>query len=534
VDGSTQEATTLVQMSLESLEQALTHPLSIPLASVSGRTGVLELVGQAGIAVAWPRIRVGAVGTAALPPHDVLLIFLDTFRADMLEGSPALAPNLAAFARKNLHFTTAMSTSSWTVPAVISTFTGLYPSALGMDHAIADGQMMLPIPSGASRLEVDLRRAGWDTWAIQTNPFLSYEDIKVGFRSYTYQFDGDAEEITAGAVKRISSPSCGPSFGYVHYLDPHLPYEIHPGLTVDGAGTASGSEAGDSLLQEASRLHQREPVLRWARTPERRQLIRRLYEGEVRHLDQQLGRLFEALEATGRMARTLVVIVSDHGEELWDHGGFEHGHGFHREVNEALMILHLPKGLQGQKPALGGSHRSTAGQQAQPAEGVERSREGWLSAEGTSPWRAHVMRRPASLVDIRKTVLSVLGLEAPSTAQGRNLLSEKGWNAARARFGEGILYGEGQRTVREGAWKLILGPGAQTRLYDLSSDAWEHRNRSAEKPGEVARLKALLVNHQQESLRMKLEVGADGARTSGGRALEPELREQLRALGYVQ
>jgi arylsulfatase A-like enzyme len=215
-----------------------------------------------------------------------------------------------------------------------------------------------------------------------------------------------------------------------------------------------------------------------------------------------MGRLLAGLEERGLMEKTVVLVASDHGEELWEHQeqerarGYEpvadHGHSLYRELVRVPGLLWVP----------GGS----------PA----------------------VVEEPAELADFAPTLLALLGVEPPPYP-GRDLLSgpvagalEEGppW------VGGFLLYGPERAAVRRGPWKLVVpvGGGGGSELYDLEGDPGEHRDLAAERPERAAELRGLLQRVLAERRQLGRRLGLEPSRPA---QLDPERQESLRALGYV-
>jgi hypothetical protein len=151
------------------------------------------------------------------------------------------------------------------------------------------------------------------------------------------------------------------------------------------------------------------------------------YDGEISYMDHELGRLLTALDALA--GPTLLAVISDHGEELWEHGGFEHNHSLHEEVTRALLWVRIP-GQSGQK------HDT-----------------------------------PATLADLVPTLLPLVGLPTPTT-DGIDLLAGPGVDRGLP-LGH-VMYGPDRWGVVQQGHKYILNLGTgEERLYDLDADPGE-------------------------------------------------------------
>jgi tetratricopeptide (TPR) repeat protein len=251
-----------------------------------------------------------AIALAALPRPNVVLITIDTLRADHL-GSygapPGSTPALDALASEGLRFESAISPVPLTRPAHTSLLTGLYPP----EHGIRDN---LPatldpsIPTLATRLEA----AGYHTAAFVGSFLLGRgSGLEAGFDVFgdgSIAGAGDrigssaerrAEEVAFEALEYISTARA-PFFLWVHFYDPHAPY-VPPGA-FSGKG----------------------------------------YSGEIAYTDSQVGRLVDGLRARGLLDSTLVVATADHGEGLGDHGEDEHGVLVYEETLRVPLIVRGP------------------------------------------------------------------------------------------------------------------------------------------------------------------------------------------------
>ncbi|MGH7150489.1 MAG: sulfatase family protein, partial [Planctomycetota bacterium] len=264
-------------------------------------------------------------------------------------------------------------------------------------------------------------------------------------------------------------------FLWVHYLDPHLPY--------DAPGSARSVPL--SFLEDM-RVGRVAPA---GALPQAREA----YAEEVLYADREIGRLLAHLRARDLEKETLVVLTSDHGEEFGEHGGFEHGHSLHDEVLRVPLLLAFP-----------GSR--------------------------------HAGRRvgaTVSLLDLAPTILAVAGLPPDPGAEGSSLLPllEGGAEPApRAAFSESLLYGEEAKSIRTDRWRLILRNGeSEPLVLDHARDPAGERADRPEDP-EVRGLRDRLVEWAR---RMRAEARKLEARR-GAEPADAETERGLRALGYLR
>jgi len=320
-------------------------------------------------------------GNARPEAPDVVLITLDTFRVDRIGAygqSPTLTPEIDRLATEGVLFERALAAAPWTVPSIASILTGLpalehragMPSSSGMTYDRS------PLSPGHQTLAEDFAIAGYRTKAVVANAFLGKSmGVAQGFeecvnllsRAFVVGIleklpltrlisnlegvrrwgDYRAEGINNQALRWLAEESPEPLFLWAHYNDPHMPYQADPdvflpGNLVDGSLEKVPETGEDGLVVGeyfSSGVPVRSGVL-WLEQEDRQRLAEH-YDRAIRYVDKHLGRLFEALrERSKQRGRPLlIVLTADHGEELWDHGGFEHGHDYYQEVTGVPLIF---------------------------------------------------------------------------------------------------------------------------------------------------------------------------------------------------
>ena len=463
----------------------------------------------------------GSCGTAA-PEWDLVLVSLDTTRADHLgpfaPAALARTPALDALARESIVFEAAQSAATTTLCAHTTLMTGTWPHR----HGVARNGFTLN-PGNLTLAEV-LAAAGMDTRAFLGSFALEARfGFDQGFEVFDEAFEvfvgsGGADQnqrggpaVTAAALRSLSeAPPTAPLFLFAHYFDPHAPYappdasrpsDLPVGLVGDPLTVERAVRAGqrrdlgvDGPVPGLSGTVQAglSPALVRQHDPRPAELDRQLaalYAAEVEALDASLGALFEGLRKAGRWERTLVIVTGDHGETFTEHPDrWNHGLGVHQTVAHVPLMVRIPEG-----------HPLAA-------------------SRGTR------VREPVGTVDVLPTVCGLLGLEAPPTAHGvdlvphllrgeepprRALVTEatQPWqgleDGARAR-GQWLNWLK-PHAVREGRWKYVNAPYLQLEhLYDLESDPGEQRDLMAglepggspqdpEAAGALRRLRAQLL-----------------------------------------
>jgi arylsulfatase A-like enzyme len=187
--------------------------------------------------------------------------------------------------------------------------------------------------------------------------------------------------------------------------------------------------------------------------------------------------LRRGLEAAGRWEEALVVVVGDHGEEFWDHGGFEHGHSHYRELMHVPLIVKRPAGARGE-----------------------------------------VFDGRVRQIDVAPTVLDFAGLPVPTGLPGRVL----GPEGSRFAVGEGSLWAGNLVSARSDAGTLIFDRDSGEIVFFESGDTQERNGRHGEESADPGLLRLLRV----------LPTIPDAAAEE--QELTEEQREQLRSLGYIR
>jgi arylsulfatase A-like enzyme/Flp pilus assembly protein TadD len=265
----------------------------------------------------WP----GAGTPAPKGPLNVLLITLDTTRADHLGAygyAKGRTPVMDALAAEGIRFAHAQSPVPLTLPAHASIMTGAYPTFHGLRN---NGSYFLP-PQAETLAEI-LKSRGYRTAAFVSSFILdSRFGLDQGFETYNDQLDtgGDmkdlqserpAGEVVAAFDSWLTSAGAGPPFFcWLHFYDPHLPYEPPEPFKSDPA---------------------LEP-----------------YDGEIANVDLNLGRVFERLRSLGLYDSTLIVLAGDHGEGFGEHGEFGHGIFCYQETLAVPLLMRIP----GRRPKL--------------------------------------------------------------------------------------------------------------------------------------------------------------------------------------
>jgi arylsulfatase A-like enzyme len=354
---------------------------------------------------------------------NVLVYLVDTLRLDKLSAygyRRYTSPHITAFARDAVTFTQAMPQSSWTKPSVASLFTSSYPNVHGAQDALEGIDTELPT------LASTLQSSGYATSAFVANPVcLPQWGFDKGFDRYKhYGEDGtvyDDRVVVDDAIKNIQQMSNRPWFLYVHTFAPHGPY-----APPEPFNHYFASDTSDLTEFEAER---------------RRTLD--AYDGEVAFTDQLFGQMVAALKKEGVYDNTLIVFVSDHGEEFWEHGGTSHGHSLHEELLRVPLLIKLPES------------------------GVDALH---------APPRGIVQHNVVQLMDLAPTALTVVGEDTPETFSGRSIVTLLHGKTMQQRYGYASLLEDDYsiRAAKDDRYKYIrdLAEGTEN-WYDLRTDPTE-------------------------------------------------------------
>jgi arylsulfatase A-like enzyme len=456
-------------------------------------------------------------GACSQPPDtrpDLLLVVVDTLRADHLSAygyARPTSPGLDALAASGVLFEDNLAQSSWTLPSIASMFTGR--------HVFVNAQRLPDrVPSLAERL----RDAGYETAAFLGNPAVSalgaYDrgfDSFIG-RETTGNVTWDADDLR-GAVARWSEshPRTGkPRFLYLHFMDPHFPYEPRNPPAVAGKVELRD----DTLSAWVSALKAAGPG-----TPlydrfdeDRRHILEQIdrYDHEIATMDRSLAQILaEFGPAPGTAGRErLVVVAADHGETLWDHAH-----------HAAVVAKKVPAEQRTLREVFFRDHSYHLYQELLHTPLI-------VAGAGFAPGQR--IATPVENVDIVPTLLRAAGLPADPALDGR-ALQDVVAGVGRPRP---VLYSfcnEGTAVrLAENGWKFIFPTptgdsfGMRMQLYDLSRDTHERRDLVADSAAREI-LKKLLKLREDAAEAFRLYDDQDTESDA------PEQNAVLRELGYV-
>lgn len=465
--------------------------------------------------------RTGARPSAAAYAPNVLLVTVDTLRADRLGAygyAQDTSPTMDALAARGVLFSSAGVQWPKTWPSMASFMTGTHPKTNGI------GLVPRILPDSFVMLAEIFHRAGYDTAAVVANFNVGRSvGFDQGFDHFVESWEekwqeaspGETFENAPGRVKAFTDATLvtdqalrwlwdqhgseRPFFLWLHYMDPHGPY-LPP---TDYASLFEGAHASSPIPDRLLPAYQRQSA--GGRTITDLAHYQAQYDREIRYFDDQLGRLFEQVEQLD-VGPTLVVLTADHGESMGEHDYYlEHGELPYEPTAHVPLIVAGP--------------------------GVE------------DPGRS--VDAPVGLIDVAPTLVELAGLTVPEGFEGASLLGAL-QGRVDASLPEHVFMQSGtneespQLSVRRGRWKLIhvrfplerrVMTGSEYELYDLAADPGETRNLVDAEPDVVAELARVLDRWYGEGFRADRETRAPAIDVE---RLAPSEREMLKALGYIE
>ncbi len=401
---------------------------------------------------------------------NILLITLDTLRPDHLGcyGYKSIkTPNIDKLAKNGVLFSNAYSPAPITLPSHASIMTGQYP----IRHGVHDNGIFVLTDSAVTLAEI-LKEQGYNTGAILASYVLAAQfGLKQGFDYYNDHFnhhEGRApkaiesyrkgKEVTELAQKWLQKNYEDPFFLWVHFFDPHSPYDPP--------------------------------------APFNSQYENRPYDGEIAYLDQCLGKLFEKMQTLHLQDNTLIILVGDHGEGLWEHQEQTHGLFIYDTTIKVPLIFNYPTSIQ----------------------------------------KGAKVNSLVNTIDIMPTILETSGIKLKKiTYQGISLVplltgkkKDRGRNLYCAtRYPElNFNWAPLEGIITPDGWKYIEAP--KPEVYNLTKDPQEKSNLYSKNPKKTKSL-------QNKLLRLKKDISLKSNQQGDAKqiALSPETRERLRSLGYI-
>ncbi|HEX3036602.1 MAG TPA: sulfatase, partial [Thermodesulfobacteriota bacterium] len=442
----------------------------------------------------------------------VILLTVDTLRVDVLScydnQQSVPTPHIDQLAKDGVLFTKAISAAPWTLPSFSSIMTGLSPSV----HMTTKSSSRLP--DNLKTLAEYMRDSGYYTAAIGYNWFLRPDhNVSQGFLGYNFfpksslgksfgvrlikwsfpdkfRSEASTRDLTRLAINWLQSNYKKDFFLWIHYFDPHEPYVPPPRFLPKRKPPPGMGKEFDMKTKELRDGSYTPPL-------DERVWIKKLYEGEVRYVDENIGKLFSTLKSLNLYDESLIIFTSDHGEEFWDHGGYEHGHTLYNELIQVPLIVKLPMS----------------------------AKKGEVSTF-------------VSTQSIMPTILNLTGIGYDGDYLSGNSLSPL-WGSNPDGFNRkplistGLLYFEDRESVIFDGLKYIrFLKTNREELYDLVRDPKEKTSIVNSSPESVERARGIL--REQKKIARELGEHYPRADIEEKVKFDKEAKQKLKAVGYLQ
>lgn len=435
--------------------------------------------------------------------YNIVVVLLDAARSDhfgYLGYARSTTPNIDALAARSLVFEQAYAQASGTATSIYSMFSSRYPVFEKVPKLV--GQNAILLNEEATTLMEAMAPRHPHRLVLSTNPFVReylgltqgatkvIEDWRINSRSNPGEPPRIAERVTTPALTWMLEHAEDGFFAYLHYLEPHQPYHPPEPWLSRMARTAAQPHLGQT--ETLAKLGKNKPH------PRIRDAVIDLYDGNIAYVDSHVGILVDSLRAEHLLERTIIVLISDHGEAFWEHGGLGHGGEPYEELIRVPFIIHVP---------------------------------------GVPELQGRRIAEPVELVDLMPTLLEMMGIPIDELdLVGKSLVDIM---LAGRGDPERLVHARSNRTdrpayaLREGRWKWILHlEDERQELYDLIED-----------PGEQFDLVAAgsADSSQLEYFGARLGEWLEHGRIDTERAapvdnlmLDEAMIESLRTLGYIE
>ena len=431
-------------------------------------------------------------------PKHIILIAVDTLRADhtSMGGYPrGTTPRVNKMARREgIVFENAYSSSSWTLPSSVSLLTSLPPNI----HEVEDREQTLhpDVPTLAGAFS----KQGWRSAAFVTHIYVSsLFGVDSGFDEF-HELSIDwgfnegsqlrAAELNDAVFPWLEKNKDTPFFLYLHYFDPHWDYDPPEPFKEkftdpDYHGEATGTW---SYIRQYIDPEQRMPIDALGHVID-------LYDGEIAYTDQELDRLFNHLKSQKMWDDSLVVLLSDHGEEFKDHGSMHHIRTLYEEVLHVPLIVKLPGG----RP---------------------------------KGWKKRIQSRVGT-IDVGPTLLDIARKDIPPSFQGGSLVPLlKNGGPDRDIFARTVRHRSDTMALIMDGRKLVMPFGRNPNpieYFDLEKDPLEQSSEVRGYPREVDFFVSEIENRLKTTA---LDIGLPGAGKEVN--LSEDQKTLLRNLGYME
>jgi arylsulfatase A-like enzyme len=420
---------------------------AVELGAAAGRAARIDLIARGG-EVAWadPRIVVKAPprpATVAAKKIDHIFIWMvDTFRADKMHAynpkTRVQTPNYDAFAADATRFEWAQVPGTWSLPSHASLLTGVYPS---VHKAVAHESRL---SKDVSFIAEQMKKNGFQTAMFSSNGYVSskwgFERGWDAYRNFIREnLPNSADYVWKIAKPWVMSNIRKPEFAYFATVEPHVAYNppkrflikywnkpykgpIKPSLS----GVQLGSiKSGKLKINDNDRAY-----------------LEALHDGEITESDAFFATFISDLKKAGIYDRSAVIVVSDHGDEFWEHGGVGHGHSVYQELVHIPLIIRAP---------------------------------------GLLP-KGKVVKSDVEVMDVYATVLDLAGIKPDPAMQGTSLIPLANDEVGRSPRAAFTIDGQTARGLKEVRYRLVQNASQKPELYDELDDRREQKNLAGDHP----------------------------------------------------
>lgn len=471
---------------------------------------------------------------ADLSGRNVLIIVMDALRADHLGcygyGRPT-SPHIDRLAAEGVLFEQAYSNSSYTNESISVLFSGQLPSS----NPWGAGWHARPNPDRPT-LADHFQQAGYATGFFSNTPQLSFSGFFQGFDETecyaAYGHSRLAPRLVERALRFARDHRDRKTMMYLHFLDPHGPYDPPEDYYLRFTDAPLPPEERLRLFEDV-RPHVPELVASGfgPGDPRFEDLVSR-YDAEIAFVDTHLGQLFDGLRELGVFDNTVVVFLSDHGEEFLEHGFVEHAWRLYRESVHIPLIVRAPGAIAPQRTADPVSIADLMPTLLRLA-GLERPGDAFdgapLFAERDGAWRVTPHANPI----IAELLMQTRPMQRMVYAEGFAYLAAMQWMTPAQCSAAAATQREMRQALAEGR-AAPVGPWAPVEheeLYDLRADPEQRADLTGDAP--AGRLEAMRAVLEAYRARCPEPVSDEEKIRAEWPAMTPEMRELIEALGYM-
>jgi arylsulfatase A-like enzyme len=438
---------------------------AVDLGAAAGRAARIDLIARGG-EVAWgdPRILVKAPPAEAVAKKKLDHIFIwmvDTFRADKMHvynpKTRVQTPNYDAFAADATRFEWAQVPGTWSLPSHASLLTGVYPS---VHKAVAHEARL---SKDVHFIAEEMKKAGFETAIFSSNGYVSGKwGFERGWDAYR-NFIRENLPNSADYIWKIAKPWVlgnmrKPEFVYFATVEPHVIYNPPKRFLIKYWNkpyngpikpTKTGIQLG-SIKAGKLKINDND-----------RAFLEALHDGEITESDAFFATFINDLKKAGLYDRSAVVVVSDHGDEFWEHGSIGHGHSVYQELVRIPLIIRAP---------------------------------------GILP-KGKVVNADVEVMDLAATVLDLAGIKPDPTMQGTSLVPLANDEVGRTPRAAFTIDGQAARGLKVMRYRLVENASQKPELYDELEDRREQKNLAGDHPIALRQMRnvfAVLYGYEQK------------------------------------